>query len=239
VAEASERSAPGRLFVVATPIGNLGDVSPRAAEALRSVDLIAAEDTRRTRKLLSHLDASGRMIAYHDHNEDRASARLVDLLLAGSDVALVTDAGTPLVADPGYRLVAACAARGIAVVAIPGPSAVTAALSIAGLPTQPFHFAGYLPRKRAARLRRLNEIADLPCTVVFFESPHRIAASVRDMRDALGDRPAVLARELTKVHEEVLRGSLSDICRAAESRELRGEIVVLVGRGSGSEQVDT
>jgi 16S rRNA (cytidine1402-2'-O)-methyltransferase len=239
VATASERRSPGRLFVVATPIGNLGDASPRSAEVLKAVDAIAAEDTRRTRKLLSYLGVTGSMVAYHDHNEERATARILELLLGGSDVALVTDAGTPLVADPGYRLVSECAERGIEVVAVPGPSAVTAALSIAGLPTQPFHFAGYLPRRSGARLRRLEELAVQRCTLVFYESPHRIVATLRDMLEALGDRPAVIARELTKVHEEVLRGSLSELIRIAEERTLRGEIVVLVGRATGSQPVDT
>jgi 16S rRNA (cytidine1402-2'-O)-methyltransferase len=219
---------PGRLYVVATPIGNLGDLSQRAADVLREVDLIAAEDTRRTRKLLSSAGVSARLVAYHDHNESRAADGIVARILGGLDVALVTDAGTPLIADPGYRLVETCVARGVEVVAVPGPSALTAALSVGGLPPMPFYFAGYLPRKKGARVRRLKEMAGLGCTLVVYESPHRIAASLHDMLEVLGDRRAVVARELTKVHEEIIRGRLSALCETADSRELRGEIVVLV-----------
>lgn len=219
---------PGRLFVVATPIGNLGDLSGRAADVLREVDLIAAEDTRRTRKLLSNAGVPAKLVAYHDHNESRAADDIVSRILGGLDVALVTDAGTPLIADPGYRLVETCVARGVEVVAVPGPSAVTAALSVSGLPPMPFYFAGYLPRKKGPRTRRLEAMAGLGCTLVIYESPHRIAVSLRDMLDVLGDRRAVAARELTKIHEEVIRGSLSELCEIAESRALRGEIVVLV-----------
>ncbi|MBN2566184.1 MAG: 16S rRNA (cytidine(1402)-2'-O)-methyltransferase [Candidatus Eisenbacteria bacterium] len=235
----SGRGVAGRLFVVATPIGNLADASPRCIDVLRSVDAIAAEDTRRTRKLLSHYSVSGKLIPHHDHNEDRAAAVIVDRILAGDDIALVTDAGTPLIADPGYRLVAACAERGIEVIPVPGPSAVAAAISVAGLPPQPFFFAGYLPRKRSARVKRLSSLSDLGCTVIFYESPHRITAALRDLIDVFGDRRAALARELTKVHEEVLRGRLSELCEIAESRSLKGEIVVLVGSEIGSEVVDT
>jgi 16S rRNA (cytidine1402-2'-O)-methyltransferase len=228
VSVTSSDGGRGKLFVVATPIGNLADASPRSIEVLRAVDSIAAEDTRRTRKLLAHYGVPGKLISYHDHNEERASARILDDLMAGADVALVTDAGTPLIADPGYRLVAACAERGVEVVPVPGPSAVTAALSVAGLPPHPFYFAGYLPRKRSARVKRLESLVGLGCTVVIYESPHRIAAALRDLLDVFGDRRAALARELTKVHEEVLRGPLSELCGVAETRELRGEIVLVV-----------
>jgi 16S rRNA (cytidine1402-2'-O)-methyltransferase len=221
-------TAAGRLFVVATPVGNLADLSVRAADVLRAVELIAAEDTRRTRKLLSHVDASTKLVAYHDHNESRAAEGIVERILGGSDVALVSDAGTPLIADPGYRLVGACIARGVEVVTVPGPCAVTAALSVSGLPPMPFYFAGYLPRKKGARTRRLEQIADLECTLVLYETPHRIAAALRDMLEVFGDRRAAIARELTKVHEEVIRGNLSELSEIADSRALRGEIVVLV-----------
>lgn len=217
---------------MATPIGNLGDASPRSVEVLKDVNLIAAEDTRRTRKLLAHFGISTSLLSYHDHNEERVAAGLVERIDGGLDVALVSDAGTPLVADPGYRLVASCAERGIDVVAVPGPSAVTAALSVAGLPTQPFYFAGYLPRKGGQRRNRLSSLAELPCTVVYYESPHRIAAALKDMRDVLGDRRAVVARELTKVHEEVLRGTLAELSELADARNLKGEIVVVVA-GAG------
>jgi 16S rRNA (cytidine1402-2'-O)-methyltransferase len=218
----------GRLFVVATPIGNLGDASPRSIEVLQSVDTIAAEDTRRTRRLMAHFDVTGRLIAYHDHNEDDAAQGILDMIRAGADVALVSDAGTPLVADPGYRLVAACAESGIEIVAVPGPSALTAAISVAGLPPSPFYFGGYLPRKKGARLTRLGSLSELECTLAFYEAPHRIEAMLADLLEALGDRRAAVCREMTKVHEEVLRGPLSALLEIARKRKLRGEIVVLV-----------
>jgi len=201
LAESGGAAGSGRLFVVATPIGNLGDATPRSIDVLKAVDVIAAEDTRHTRKLLSHFGISTSLLAFHDHNEDRA---------------------------PGYRLVTACAARGIEVVTVPGPCALVAALSIAGLPPHPFYFAGYLPRKGGQRRTRLSSLAEMPCTVVYYESPHRIASTLRDMRDVLGDRRAVVARELTKVHEEVLRGTLAELAELADSRNLKGEIVVVV-----------
>ncbi|MCK4408652.1 MAG: 16S rRNA (cytidine(1402)-2'-O)-methyltransferase, partial [Candidatus Eisenbacteria sp.] len=176
MADSDGAAETGRLFVVATPIGNLGDATPRSIEVLRSVDAIAAEDTRRTRKLLTHFGITTRLLSHHDHNEERVSREVVERIEEGKDIALVSDAGTPLVADPGYRLVSACAERGLEVVAVPGPSAVVAALSIAGLPPQPFYFAGYLPRKSGQRRSRLASLAGLSCTVVYYESPHRIAA---------------------------------------------------------------
>ena len=237
MADSDGAEKTGRLFVVATPIGNLGDATPRSIEILKSVDVIAAEDTRHTRKLLAHFGVSTRLLAYHDHNEERVSRDVVERIERGEDVALVSDAGTPLVADPGYRVVSACAERGLEVVAIPGPCAVVAALSIAGLPPHPFYFAGYLPRKSGQRRSRLATLAELPCTVVYYESPHRIASTLADMRDVLGDRRAVVARELTKVHEEVLRGTLAELSSLADSRNLRGEIVIVVAgpeQGAGS-----
>jgi len=228
LAESGGAAGSGRLFVVATPIGNLGDATPRSIDVLKAVDVIAAEDTRHTRKLLSHFGISTSLLAFHDHNEDRAAGAVVERIEGGQDVALVSDAGTPLVADPGYRLVTACAARGIEVVTVPGPCALVAALSIAGLPPHPFYFAGYLPRKGGQRRTRLSSLAEMPCTVVYYESPHRIASTLRDMRDVLGDRRAVVARELTKVHEEVLRGTLAELAELADSRNLKGEIVVVV-----------
>jgi len=229
---ASRGQGTGRLFVVATPIGNLDDVSARAIEVLNSVAGIAAEDTRRTRKLLARFSIGTPLLSYHEHNEATAARRIVDRINDGSDVALVSDAGTPLVSDPGYRLVSLCAREGIEVVAVPGPSAVAAALSVAGLPPHPFYFAGFLPRRQSARRRALESLADLPCTTVFYESPHRVAKSLLDMLEVLGDRPAALARELTKVHEEVLRGSLSELAARAGEAPLRGEMVILVA-GSG------
>lgn len=235
MADSDGAAETGRLFVVATPIGNLGDATPRSIEVLRSVDAIAAEDTRRTRKLLTHFGITTRLLSHHDHNEERVSREVVERIEEGKDIALVSDAGTPLVADPGYRLVSACAERGLEVVAVPGPSAVVAALSIAGLPPQPFYFAGYLPRKSGQRRSRLASLAGLPCTVIYYESPHRIAAALKDMHEVLGDRKAVVARELTKVHEEVLRGTLGELSAVADARHLKGEIVVVVGTLGKSE----
>ncbi len=220
--------AAGTLYVVATPIGNLDDMTFRAVETLRSVDAIASEDTRRTRTLLGRHDIRRPLLAYHEHNEERAAARLVERLKAGDSIALVTDAGTPLVSDPGYRLVELAVRNGLRVVPIPGPSAVTAALSAAGLPPQPFHFAGFLPRKDGARRSRLSELSALGCTLVFYESPHRLAKTLRAMAEELGDRTAVVAREMTKVHEEFVRGSLAELAERYSAAKPKGEIVILV-----------
>ena len=229
MAGVARESDPGCLYVVATPIGNLGDMAERAVEVLRSVDAIASEDTRRTRKLLAHFGIRTPLVSYHDHNEERVARSLVERLERGQSVALVSDAGTPLVSDPGYRLVAMAVERDVRVSAVPGPCAAVAALSVSGLPPQPFHFLGFLPRRAGARKRRLEELAGLRGTLVFYESPHRVQAALADMSDVLGDRRAVLARELTKVHEEILRGTLATLARAAADSPPRGEIVVLVG----------
>ncbi len=229
--EAPGRS--GRLYVVATPIGNLGDVTSRALDVMRSVDVIAAEDTRRTRTLLKRYGVTTRVRSYHDHGEERVSKELVERLEAGEDVALVSDAGTPLVADPGYRIVTACVERGLEVVAVPGPSALVAALSVSGLPPHPFYFGGYLPRRSGQRRARLETLAGLECTLVFYEAPHRAAAALGDMSAVLGPRRAVVARELTKLHEEVLRGTLPELAELASARPLRGELVVLVEGAGG------
>lgn len=226
----------GTLFVVATPIGNLGDITLRAVETLREVDAIACEDTRTTRKLLSHFGISRPRIAYHEHNETAASGRILRRIEAGENVALVTDAGTPVVSDPGYRVVRLCAEAGVEIVAVPGPCAAVAALSVSGLPAQPFTFVGFLPRRSAARRRALDELRDRPGTLIFYVSPHRVAAVLGDLSDVFGDRRGVVARELTKLHEEILRGSLPELARVA-AEGMRGEIVVLVdGDRSGSER---
>ncbi len=223
----------GRLFVVATPIGNLGDMTQRAVEVLRAAHSVASEDTRRTRKLFSHYDIHTSLIAYHEHNEERAASVVLDRLTEGRDVALVTDAGTPLVSDPGYRIVERAVAAGIEVVAVPGASAVVAALSVSGLPPLPFRFEGFLPRKPGARRRKLEALADEDCTLVFYVSPHRLESVLADALEVLGDRRAALARELTKVHEQVLRGGLAEILETARSRTLKGEMALVVeGRPS-------
>ena len=218
----------GRLIVVATPIGNLSDLSPRAVDALRAADVVAAEDTRRTGRLLAHAGAHTPMVSYHEHNEAEQADALVARVAQGETVALVSDAGTPGVSDPGYRLVRAAVARGLSVEAIPGPVAAVQALVLSGLPTDRFAVEGFLPRKAASRDRRLAELAADPRTLVFYVAPHRVEADLAAMASAFGEqRPAALARELTKLHEEVVRGSLVELQQAA-SRGLRGEITVVV-----------
>lgn len=221
--------APG-LYLVATPIGNLRDITVRALDILRGADVIACEDTRITRRLLSHYAIATPTTAYHDHNAATALPRLIKRLQKGEIVALVSDAGTPLVSDPGYRLVRAALAESIAVTTAPGPVAAMAALTVSGLPTDTFLFAGFLPPKAAARRQRLEALADVPATLIFYESPRRVPATLAAMADCLGARPAVVARELTKLFEEVARGSLAELAAAfAEAGPPRGEVVLVVG----------
>ena len=222
---------PGTLFVVATPIGNLGDLSSRGLDTLKSVAAICAEDTRHTRQLLSHFGLEKPLIALHEHNEDSACASVVARLQAGDSLALVSDAGTPLVSDPGFRLVRAARAAGIAVSPVPGASALVAALSVAGLPSDRFVFEGFLPAKSGARRARLAELASETRTLIFYESSHRIEESLADAAAAFGpERPAVLARELTKLFETVLDGSLAQLQGRvrADPNQRKGEFVLLV-----------
>jgi 16S rRNA (cytidine1402-2'-O)-methyltransferase len=220
------------LYVVASPIGNLEDITFRAVRILKEAALIACEDTRRTRKLLDHYGIATRLVSYHEHNEEARAAELLHRLTAGDSVALMSDAGTPLISDPGYRVVAAVAAAGIRVVPIPGPSAVIAALSASGLPTDSFRFCGFLPAKASQRRKTLESLAADPATLVFYEAPHRIVESIGEIRSVLGNRPAVLARELTKIHEEFLRGRLDEIRATLAGRpSIKGEITILIGRG--------
>ena len=234
-------TAAGQLRIVATPIGNLADLSPRAREALLSADLIACEDTRRTGRLFQSLAARRGgsaerppLLPLHDHNEDRQIGRVLERLEQGDTVTLVSDAGTPLVSDPGYRLVRSALERNLPVEALPGPSAILAALVVSGLPPYPFTFLGFPPPKQGKRRRFFEAHARYGHTVVFFESPQRAAASLADAAAVFGEaRRAALARELTKLHEEVLRGSLEEIAaEVAERGKLRGEVTVVVG-GSG------
>jgi 16S rRNA (cytidine1402-2'-O)-methyltransferase len=218
----------GTLYIVATPIGNLEDITLRALRVLKEADLIACEDTRRTRKLLSHYQISRPTISYHRHNERQRSAELIKALEDGKIVALVSDAGTPLVSDPGFKLVEDATARSIPVVPVPGPSAILAALSASGLPSERFMFAGFLPSRRAARLSRLEELSQADATLILFEAPHRIQATLADMRTVLGERPCVIARELTKLHESFVRGALSEVQLGENAT--RGEIVLIVGQ---------
>lgn len=224
-------TAPGRLHVVATPIGNLGDLSPRALEVLRSVDRIAAEDTRHTQQLLAAFGARATLVALHDHNEDSQSVQLVARMQAGENIALVSDAGTPLVSDPGFRLVRAAREAGIAVSPVPGACAAIAALSVAGIASDRFAFEGFLPNKAAARRARLEALASEPRTLIFYESSHRVAETLDDAAQAFApDRRAVLARELTKRFETVLDGGLAELALrvAGDSDQQRGEFVLIV-----------
>ena len=222
----------GRLQVVATPIGNMNDVSSRAREALEGADAIAAEDTRRTLALLESLGISRPLLSLHEHNESRRVPEILARLARGETVALVSDAGTPLLSDPGFELVRGAIDGGFTVEPIPGPSAVTAALAVAGLPVSRFCFEGFLPARQSERRAQLARLADEPRTMVFFEAPHRIAATLADAAAELGDeRPAVVARELTKAHETLYRGPLGTLARRALEEEnfRRGELTVLVG----------
>lgn len=228
-------ASPGTLFVVATPIGNLGDLPPRALDMLRGVDAVCAEDTRRTRQLLAHFGLERPLLALHEHNEAQLADTLVARLLAGESLALVSDAGTPLVSDPGFRLVRAARAAGVRVSPVPGACAFVAALSVAGLPSDRFVFEGFLPAKASARRERLARLATEPRTLVFYESSHRIEEALADMAAAFGgDRPAVLARELTKLFETVLDGTLAQLHArvVADADQRKGEFVLLV-QGAG------
>ncbi|NLC61327.1 MAG: 16S rRNA (cytidine(1402)-2'-O)-methyltransferase [Gammaproteobacteria bacterium] len=232
---------PGTLHVVATPIGNLGDLSPRAQETLRDVAAICAEDTRHTRRLLAHFGIEAELVALHEHNEQQQAGRLVERLQAGESLALVSDAGTPLVSDPGFRLVRAAREAGIRVSPVPGPSALVAALSVAGLPSDRFVFEGFLPAKAGGRRERLQQLAGEPRTLIFYESSHRIAETLEDMAQAFGPhRHAALARELTKLFETVLDGPLSALAERVrkDPDQRKGEFVLVVeGAGEDGEAV--
>jgi 16S rRNA (cytidine1402-2'-O)-methyltransferase len=230
------KAAPG-LHIVATPIGNLRDITLRALATLAGADLIACEDTRVTRKLLDRYAIVTPLTPYHDHNATAARPRLLQRLAEGAAIALVSDAGTPLVSDPGYKLVRAVQEAGYSVTSLPGPSAPLAALAVAGLPTDQFFFAGFLPPKQTARRARIAELARIPATLVFFETGPRVAATLADLAAGLGSREAALCRELTKLHEEVRRGDLETLARTyAAGGELRGEIVLVIAPPAAQEQ---
>ena len=220
---------PG-LHLVATPIGHLGDFSPRALETLRNADLVVCEDSRVTGKLLRVNGVERSLLPYHEHNAARMRPKILEHLARGESVALASDAGTPLVSDPGYKLVREVIEAGHEVLAVPGPSAVLAALVVSGLPSDRFLVGGFLPSKTSARRRAIEELAAVPTTLIWFESPQRLAASLADLAACLGPRPAAVARELTKVFEEVRRGTLDDLAKAlAEEKPPRGEIVIVIG----------
>ena len=222
---------PGLLYIVATPIGNLEDITYRAVRMLREADLIACEDTRQTRKLLDHYGIHTPTISYHEHNEAERAAELAARLVAGASIALVSDAGMPLVSDPGYRVVRAAIDAGIAVEPVPGASAALAALAASGLPTDAFRFGGFLPHKAGQRLKLLESLSGEQATVIFYEAPHRILESLEAIEQALGPRPVVVARELTKIHEEFLRGTAAEVrAQLAARGAVKGEITLLIGK---------
>ena len=221
----------GTLYLIATPIGNLEDITHRAIRLLGEVDVIACEDTRHTRKLLNHYGINTKTISYHEHNERERALELIERLKSGSDVAVVSDAGTPGISDPGFRMARIAIDNDMRVVPVPGASALISALVASGLPTDEFFFGGFLPARSGARRARLAELRSLPATLIFYEGPHRIGATLRDAQEILGERQAVVARELTKMHEEIVRGRLSELVvhfSAAES--VRGEMVLIIDR---------
>lgn len=244
--DAAKGAEPGRLYLCATPIGNLRDITLRALDVLRSVDVVAAEDTRRTRRLFARHGIETPLTSYREENRERAGARIIERLEAGRSVALVSDAGTPGISDPGQHLVAACLERGLEVEALPGPNAAIAALVVSGLPTRRFSFEGFLPRKAGARARALEALAGDERTLVFHEGPSRVLETLSEMERVFGDRRVAVARELTKRYEQVLRGSLSEVRAILEKAGPRGEFVVVVEgsgggrgrRGKGTEGVD-
>jgi len=226
----------GTLYLVATPIGNLEDVTARALRVLREADLVAAEDTRHTRRLLEHFGITAKLVSLFEHNERSRSGMLVGRLREGASVAIVTDAGSPGIADPGYPVVRAAVAEGFRVESVPGPSAVIAALQVSGLPTDAFAFVGFLPVKPGARRRALEELHERRETIVAFESPHRIERCLADLEEVWGERPMALVRELTKVHEQVLRGSAREVRAALREDQKRGEMVLVLGGRTRAER---
>jgi 16S rRNA (cytidine1402-2'-O)-methyltransferase len=228
----------GTLYLVATPIGNLSDITERACRTLAEVDLIACEDTRYTGALLKHFGIKTKLISYHEHNERERAAQLGQVLAEGASIALVSDAGTPGISDPGFRLVNVARECGARIVPVPGATAFVAALIASGLPTDQFFFGGFLPARSAGRRARLAELRMIPSTLIFYEAPHRIADALRDAREILGEREAAVARELTKLHEEIVRGLLSELAEkfAAAETAVRGEIVLIIDRTIINEQ---
>src|SRR5215470_10289021 len=238
--DVSAREVPPGLYLVATPIGNLGDVTLRALETLAAVETIACEDSRVTRRLLERHAITTPLLTYHDHNAETARPKILALLKAGAAIALVSDAGTPLISDPGFKLVQAAQAAGHAVMAVPGASAVLAALTASGLPTDRFFFEGFLPPRESARRSRIDELANIPATLVFFETGPRIAAMLEDVAAGLSGRPAAVCRELTKLHEEIHRGDIAALALAyRDHAETRGEFVVVIGPPPKTEPVES
>jgi 16S rRNA (cytidine1402-2'-O)-methyltransferase len=219
---------PGCLYIVSTPIGHLEDITLRALRTLKEVHLVAAEDTRHTQKLFNHYGIHTPLTSYHDHNKEEKTAVLVQRLKEGRSIALVTDAGTPGISDPGYYLINRCIQAGIPLSPVPGPSAFLAALTVSGLPTDAFLFEGFLPKKRIGRIKHLRALKDEPRTIIFYESPHRLVRCLHDLHEIWGDRRAVVARELTKMFEEIIRGRLSQVIAKMEGGSIRGEITLII-----------
>jgi 16S rRNA (cytidine1402-2'-O)-methyltransferase len=230
--EDSANSSKGKLFIVGTPIGNLEDITLRALRVLKEVDLIACEDTRRTQNLLNHYQIRTPTLSYHDHNEMTRAPELVIKMEEGNNIALVSDAGMPVMSDPGFRLVHLAVRHGIPVIPVPGASAFVAALAASGMPVERFRFLGFLPSKKAARRGALEEHKAATKSLIFYEAPHRVLEMLKDVRDILGDRELVVAREVTKLHEEFLRGTVSQLLQRLKGKTIKGEITVLVGPAS-------
>ena len=222
-------SNTGQLFVVGTPIGNLEDVTLRAISTLQSVDIILAEDTRNSKKLLDAHKIKTKMISYHEHSNDKEIKKIIDLLLEGKDLALISDAGTPTISDPGYGLIRDCIKHDIVIVPIPGVSAITAAMSVSGLPSDSFTFVGFLPQKKG-RLKKIELLKNSENTVILFESPYRLEKTLNQLLEHLGNRSVVVGRELTKLYEEVIRGNLTDVIKYFSKSKVKGEIVIMIGK---------
>lgn len=228
----------GTLYLVATPIGNLADISYRAIEILQTVDLIACEDTRRTRKLLNYYDISTKFVSYHEHNERERAEELSALLAEGKSIAVVSDAGTPGISDPSFRIVQKALEIGAKVSPIPGAAAFVNAAIVSGLPTDSIFYGGFLPSKEGERRRRLQEVKDIPATLVFYETPHRWKKSLADCAEILGNRQAAIAREITKLHEEIIRGSLNELAESSANKTIKGEIVLVIDRADDALDIE-
>ena len=222
-------SDKGQLFVIGTPIGNLEDITLRAISTLKNVDIILAEDTRNSKKILNAHNIDTKMMSYHDHSSEKEIKKIVDFLLDGKQLALISDAGTPTISDPGYRLIRDCIRNEIGIVPIPGVSSITAAISVSGLPSDSFTFVGFLPQKKG-RLKKIKELQKLDNTIILFESPFRLEKTLNQLLEHLGDRAVVVGRELTKLYEEVIRGNLSDIIMHFSKSKVKGEIVIMIGK---------
>ncbi len=222
-------SGPGQLFVVGTPIGNLEDITHRAISTLQSVDIILAEDTRNSKKLLNAHKIETKMMSYHEHSSEKEIEKIVNLLLEGKNLALISDAGTPTISDPGYGLIRDCIKHDIVIVPIPGVSAITAAMSVSGLPSDSFTFIGFLPQKKG-RLKKIKQLNNIDNTIILFESPYRLEKTLNQLLENLGNRPVVVGRELTKLYEEVIRGNLNELIMYFSKSKVKGEIVIMIGK---------